>query len=248
MYRQTPDQPPRRLLFYLFQNDCFRSMTALDKPVVPCDLHQTFWSTFATLNSGFMTRLTLPRSRLLPSSVPGSPQVTPQVLIAAAGAVDRESVYTRNTGIYGIVWVFGFSVIFLNFALCGSWEAWNSLKILSRDVGTFSTIGGFILRTLICWPFRPFSNIPPFSQLQSKKWPCHGSMFKPDPSRKMRDEIMCRKMSEILWVLSPRPNCDRNVVPKWLQHSSQSPVLAICIRVAFQNCIPNCNPSMKSQP
>ena len=93
---------------------------------------------------------------------------------------------------------------FLNFALYGSWEAVHSLKILSRDVGTFSTIGSFILRTFIFWLFRPFSNLPTFSQLRSKKWPCHGSMLKPDPSRKMRDEILCRGMPEILRVLSPK--------------------------------------------
>ena len=42
--------------------------------------------------------------------------------------------------------------VFVNFwifALYGSWEAGNSLKMLSQGVGTFSTIANVILRTFI---------------------------------------------------------------------------------------------------
>ena len=50
--------------------------------------------------------------------------------------------------------IFGF------FAPDGRWEGGDSLKILSRGVGTFSTIGRFILETFI---FRLFWH-PPFDQ------------------------------------------------------------------------------------
>ena len=45
--------------------------------------------------------------------------------------------------------IFKFRAIFGFFALYGSWEAGDSLKIVSRGVGTFSTIEDVILRTSI---------------------------------------------------------------------------------------------------
>ena len=85
--------------------------------------------------------------------------------------------------------------IFWIFALYGSWEAGNSLKIVSRGVGTFSTIEHAILRTFILlFLFSDLPNLPPIPQLGSKKCPCQGPILKPDPSRKMRNEILCREM------------------------------------------------------
>ena len=47
------------------------------------------------------------------------------------------------------------------FSVYGSWEAGDSVKILWRDVGTFSTIEYFILRTFIFRHFRPLGARPP---------------------------------------------------------------------------------------
>ena len=56
-------------------------------------------------------------------------------------------------GKYGEIGFLDLFVIFLIFALYGRWEAGNSLKMLSQDVGTFSTIASVILGTFI---FRHF--------------------------------------------------------------------------------------------
>ena len=50
---------------------------------------------------------------------------------------------------YGKNRIFEILSNFWIFALYGSWEAGDSLKIVSRGVGTFSTIEDLILRTLI---------------------------------------------------------------------------------------------------
>ena len=82
-------------------------------------------------------------------------------------------------------------------ALHGSWEPPHSLKMMPQGVGTFSTIENPILRTFICWSFfGPRRFCPPifrptahFTVSESLPIPTH--QF-PDPSRKMRDQILLR--------------------------------------------------------
>ena len=60
------------------------------------------------------------------------------------------------------------------FAPGGRWEAGDSLKILSRDMGTFSIIEYTILKTFIfglvgiCWAF---PDLTPISQTRDHKMP-----------------------------------------------------------------------------
>ena len=85
-----------------------------------------------------------------------------------------------------------------------------SLKTLSSGVGTTSTIDSFIVRTsilFVCvfsYSFLTFPTRHPISQLRSEKCPCRGSMLKPDPSRKMRNKIMCKELPEIPPDISPK--------------------------------------------
>ena len=119
----------------------------------------------------------------------------------------------------------------LIFAQYGSWEAGNSLKILSRGVGTFSTIENFIPRTCIFRRF--FSHSGPsqldarFPNLVPKNAPTVPLSIGLTHPERCATNLCAWKCQKFFGISHQRPNRDQNDVTKCLQNCPQSPVLAV---------------------
>ena len=116
-------------------------------------------------------------------------------------------------------------IFVLIFALYGSWEAGNSLKILSRGVGTFSTIEDIILRTFnFRFFFRPFPDLPHLTNLAAKNAHAMAPCLSLTHPERCAAKFCTGKCQKFLGISHLRPNRDQNVVPKWNQNATRRQV------------------------